>query len=371
MNLTTTTAKRPETFGDLTRDLLTWLGRNSFEAARSACIGAAFGYGCNIVLMAVVYDGFRKTSGGFVTGQNSLIDGTLLWTIASTVIFTLYGYRKSVGKERFNKLLKDFPSTLGQLVQKDGEQSRSHLLWGAGVTFVTSEFVSPALGATVAVTMAVSAPTLIGRFFTGFLLRVWSTIMSKLAPGKKNPIETAMSMTVAILGSCAAFLVAFFVKDAIAKFIFALLCLFFASRAGKGPTPSAKVLIIVFSALALRDVVAPWIALADDGGYWENGGGLMPWLSRGGLTDLAGWSVPGGIAGGVGGAIGSALGNVLGTYPEDESANEQSEKEESGTELPPEGEEESEEELPPEEEESGAELPPEGEEESEEELPPE
>ncbi|MBY0547277.1 MAG: hypothetical protein K2W95_08275, partial [Candidatus Obscuribacterales bacterium] len=40
-------------------------------------------------------------------------------------------------------------------------------------------------------------------------------------------------------------------------------------------------------------------------------------------------------------------------------------------ELPPEGEEESEEELPPEEEESGAELPPEGDEESEEELPPE
>ena len=312
--------KSPNTLRELVGDIVVWLQKNTAEATKSALVGMAFGYGANIFMMSFVYDGFRKTQGGFATGQNSLIDGALVWTIVSTVVFTLYGYRKSVGKERFNKIIAEFPGALGRLVGKDGDNARSHLLWGAGVTLVGSQVISPALGVTVAVAMTMSATSLVGRIIIGVLFRGWQSLMATFAPGKKNPIDTTMSMTVCILGSCAAFCLAFFLKDWLSKFVLAGVCLFIAAKSGnkpQGPTAhTLKCLAWLLASWGLHDLLSPLLALADDGGYWENRG-MSGWITSGGLINVAGWAVPGAVASGTGAAIGTGLGNVLGTYPPD------------------------------------------------------
>lgn len=301
---------------DLLRATSRWLCQNSTEAAKAALLGLTFGYVSNVVMMAVVYDGYRKTAGGFATGQNSLIDGSLLWMILSTVIFTLYGYRKSVGRERFYKALQDFPSAVDKLFGADGANARSHLLWGAGVTFVGSHFVSPALGLTVGMAMAASATSLIGRIVAGILFRAWSEVMNRVNPGKKNPLDTPLAMTICLMGSCAAFILAFLVKDFGVKIILALACFALALLRGKAKGQGSGLMCLgafLFLGL-LREVFGPMAASADDGGYWENGG-LIPWIMSGGIMNVLVWSIPGGAASGFGAVVGTGLGNVLGANP--------------------------------------------------------
>lgn len=139
-------------------------------------IGAAFGYVANVWLMAVKYEGSDVPAGSAATGQSNLISGGLFWGIASTVIFGIGGYWKSVGTQRFFQDIRGLPAAIGSIFRQDGNAARVHLLWGAAASLVASQVISPATGAMMAVGLLATVPSLLGRFISTFVFRIWSTV---------------------------------------------------------------------------------------------------------------------------------------------------------------------------------------------------
>ncbi|MEI6204335.1 MAG: hypothetical protein WCP68_20500, partial [Enhydrobacter sp.] len=141
----------PATVGQLWKAVLHWIGTNFWKSLTAAIVSGAVGYVANLVLMLIVYNGFHKTGNGPATGQGNLINGSLIWGLGSTVFFGLVGYRRAVGGERFWHDIRGLPALAQKLLHKDGRLAHVHLLWGAGLALLTILFVSPRLGAILAV----------------------------------------------------------------------------------------------------------------------------------------------------------------------------------------------------------------------------
>jgi hypothetical protein len=182
-----------------------WIAKNGPEAVKSAIIGAAIGYILNFGLAYFVFRGhanFDGASGIF----GSALHSSLFTGIISLVFFGLLGYRRSVGKERFWRDIRNIPATIGRLLRADGRAARVHLLWGAAASFAAMQLVSPWLGAAVAVGFLSTVPTVIGRVLSGLASRAFSSALGMVSPTRGKKLESPVGMAVGLLGSAAALL---------------------------------------------------------------------------------------------------------------------------------------------------------------------
>lgn len=201
----------PTTFWGLIKAAFGWLFSNAFEAITATLIGAVFGFLVNFCMLAFYFDGHRKVGNGIVVGSVNVINGSLIWFVLSTVIFSLYGYYRAAGKERFWKEIGQLPTCLLQIVTVDGGAARSHLLWGAGISLLGTQFISPALSGAVGLALVTSVPTILGRIISNFLFRVWSFIVGLVKPGRDLAAIGPMTMLVGIIGSAGALAIGFLV----------------------------------------------------------------------------------------------------------------------------------------------------------------
>jgi hypothetical protein len=312
---TQTRAALPDNAADFWTAITTWLRRNTKDAAISAMTGAIVGYAVNVYLMLVTYDGY-VVHGGFATSQGNFLSGALIWTLGSTIVFSLIGYRRAVGKERFWRDIQAFPATIESLFRRDGEMARIHLLWGATVSFLAMQFISPSLGVVIAAGLLSALPSVLGQILSTLLLRLWSTLAQSLAPAKGKPLVGPMTMIVGVMGACAALAVGFFITGSLMKLVLAFGCgaaaWALANRDGSAPKICLVFLIGALLWQWLRALLYPSMAMADDGGLWENGGNLISWWNSGQAGPLLTWAGGGGLAGAVGSAIGTAIGNIFG-----------------------------------------------------------
>jgi hypothetical protein len=240
MNSGATTQQRiavPTDLAGLARSVSSWLETNITQALFSALFGAILGYATNFLLLAFWYDGYQKSAGGIATGQGNIIAGSLFWMLASTILFTLVGYRRAIGKERFWREVRSLPATLGNLFREDGRAARIHLLWGAAISLIASQLISPCLAGVVAVGLLAAAPSLVGRIVSALLYRAWSLLVRRFAPTRGRPLNGPISMTVAIMGSAVALGIAFFVDAQIYRLGMAALCGVVAWRLASGHKP--------------------------------------------------------------------------------------------------------------------------------------
>src|SRR5438477_9582855 len=101
-------AHQPATVSDLVRGLTGWFRQNFRSAITSAIIGAVFGWIVNILLMMFTYSGYQYR-GGFATTKGNIAAGMFIWTLGSTLVFTLIGYWRAVGTQRFFREIVLFP----------------------------------------------------------------------------------------------------------------------------------------------------------------------------------------------------------------------------------------------------------------------
>lgn len=171
-----------------------WFTRNGVAAIQSSILGAAFGYGLNFGMSYLVFaGGFDGASGGLALFKSSLFCG-----IVSTIVFGLLGYRRAVGKERFWQTIRHAPKHIAMLVQRDGAAARVHLLWGAALSFVATQFISPWLGTAVALGFLFAVPSVVGRVLAAMLSRLWSSLVQSVAPTKGRRLEGSLGMLVGI-----------------------------------------------------------------------------------------------------------------------------------------------------------------------------
>lgn len=243
-----------------------WLRDNAQPAAVSAVLGAVLGYLLNVLLTHLVFRGpgaFDGSSGLF----SSLARSAVFCGICSSVAFGLIGYRLSVGSERFGQALRALPGNLGRLFRHDGQHARVHLLWGAAVSFMLMQIVTPLLGAALAVGLMTALPSLVGRALANLLARAFSQGAHALGPTRAIPLDRSLAMAVGMLGSALALVTGLVIVGAGMKLVLAAACAIAAIALARGtpPTTGAKVLLVAgLAALLAQGVFDPPLALAAD-----------------------------------------------------------------------------------------------------------
>ena len=289
-------------------------------AIAGAIVGAIISVIANSLILLYVYDGYHKMSyggslgaSGPATGEGNVVNGGLIWTIGSALVFTLLGYWWNVGTARFFKSLAGFPATLGLLLRRDGAAIRIHLLWGAVLSLATARWISPWLGGVMAVALITAIPSLIGRVLSALVMRIWYRLAGMIAPTRRRSLGPTAT-TVGILGAAIALAATVFIKDPSLQTLLAIVCAVLAVIISAQGTHKPAGTTLWLMAVALGGAVC--LALerslrADDGGLSENGGSLWNWLTTGGITQMIPAMVPAAVAGGVGAGIGAPLGLLV------------------------------------------------------------
>jgi hypothetical protein len=141
-----------------------WLRKNFVEALIVAVSGFLIGYVANFILMAFFLDGYNLYgSKAPATGAGNVRNGMLIWGLASSAAFGLFGYYRAVGKERFAASLRNFPNDVAGIFRADGSGMWAHLLWGVAISLLASQLISPWASVATAAVLATSALSPLGR----------------------------------------------------------------------------------------------------------------------------------------------------------------------------------------------------------------
>ena len=292
-----------------------WIKKNLPQTIISSVVAGVVGYVSNVWLMAVKYEGNQTPKGSPVTAKGNFFQGGLFWALLSSVLMGVVSYRRSVGKERFWSDVRSLPTVIANLVRAEGKAGRIHLLWGAATAMVASIFVSPALGAVLALGFLVSAPSVIGSILSSLLFRVWSTVVRKVAPTKASPTTGMTSMTVGLLGGAAALAVSFLVTGSTVKLVLAVGCAGarWCWRPGRPPAIVAVLLLLIAVGVVLADLLTAHRAFADDGGFAECGSKWNQWWTNcAGAGAVRRQALGGGAAASGGAILGGFAGNLAG-----------------------------------------------------------
>lgn len=304
------------TLGDVGRAMLVWLRRNVPTTVLFALIGAASAWLMNVYVIAQA-GGVNDTAGTVGTSKGNIGTGMLFWMLASSVVFGVGGYWRSVGTERFKRDVRAFPGTVAATVRTAGVHALGALLWGFAVALLASTLVAPSIAGVLGVGVALSIQSVLGRIASGLLMRVWSTVTTRLAPQRAAKPPPLAAMTVGLLGGAAALVLAFLVTSSTTKLILALAAVAAAvllpRLRGRG---SVALLFIVATALGLVILGFASEARADDGGPGDGCPATFgDWLNCPGTEKVLTSAGLGGLAGGIGAGLGTALGSALGGLP--------------------------------------------------------
>lgn len=260
------------TAGELLRSFPAWMKKNIGSTLISAVSGGVMGYISNVWLMAVKYEGSQVPAGAAAAGEGNLISGGLFWALASSLVFGIAGYWKSVGTKKFIEDLKGLPGVLASLFKRDGKAGQVHLLWGAATALLASVVISPAIGGILAIGILLAAPSVIGNIVSSLIFRIWSSLIRRIAPTRKHQTTGILSMTVGLIGAAAALAVTFLVTGMVVKLILAVVCAGVALLLSRQKPPAGvMVVMLVLVGMVLAQILSGGVALADDGGWIECG----------------------------------------------------------------------------------------------------
>ena len=310
------TAATPEpTVRSVAAQFPAWLLRNSREALISVVVAGVLGYLLSLWLLVVHYQGYlQATNGAPVPGAHNEVRGTVFWAILSVVLFGFYGYWRSVGTERLREDVASLPATLRSLFQSAGASARVYLLWGAGVTLLAEQLLSPAIGAALGVGLLAIIPGLLGRLVETVLLRAYAQVVARVAPTREHRPPPAASMSLAMVGGGGALLVGAIVDNRPVLVLAALGCGVAAFLLSRQAAPGTGLLLVAIIAAAWA--LVPALARATDGGYVECGSDPVRWLTHcQGNTEVLARSLLPAIASGVTGPLGLFLGYLSAAPP--------------------------------------------------------
>lgn len=312
----------PATFRELASAVKRSLLSNLPSTVVTAAVGAVIGYAANVLLIAGRYGGSNAPPGSPVTSNDNTITGGLTWTLGMMVLFSLFGYRRAVGAEVFWRDVRGLPKTIGRIFEDDGQDARSHLLWGLAAGLVASQFIAPWLGAVMATGVLLAVPTFIGLILAGLVQRVWGALAGRISPGRARALDRPLAAIVGLLGGAAALALGFVIQSPVIKLVLALAAAAGAMAAGRKPgAPGAGPAALLIWPAALGIVLGASPAFADDGDFAEcmvtlagvlSGEQTEQWLDCEGTTGIFVDAVKGAIAAAAGAAGGKAIGDLVG-----------------------------------------------------------
>ncbi|MEA2644921.1 MAG: hypothetical protein QOE92_4 [Chloroflexota bacterium] len=303
-----------ERIGRLWHGFLHYLNRDIKWALLFAGLGFAISWLANVVITAVVFDGFGKVPpGGPVTSPTTQVTGSIFWAIGMAILMGLLAYRRQVGGKRFWADLRGFPTSIVGLVRHDGQGALGHILWGFAGAMLAAAFISPAVGAMLGLGVLVLVTAVLRPLITGLIMIAWRKVIGALFPQRAAPPKE-LTLAVVLIGSVIALAATLGLPFWWMKLGLAIAAgvLAFVLTTRGAATPPAAAMLAVGALAALGAALASTAgAFASDGGWRECGTDVAAWLRCGG-PDVMKESLLAGAFGGFGGMFGGGVGGPLG-----------------------------------------------------------
>jgi hypothetical protein len=288
-----------------------WIRHSLPRTLLFGAVGFVVGWLCNVILLAVVYNGVGSAPpGGPALGPNNRAGGSVFWLLLPALISGLVSYRMQVGRERFRADIRGFPRSMVTLVRSEPSASTERLLWGFGGAMLVAALLAPALSGLFAMGALVLAGKLLRPVFGAAISGTYRATVARFAPTRQHP-PSEVALQVALLGSAIALLGGLLVTNPLAKLGLAVVAIAAAvlfNRRVPAARQAAVATLVIGGAVMLAMARASG-ALACDGGLADCGGSVTAWLACGAGPVLSFANQAAILAGG-----GSLLGGGVGGF---------------------------------------------------------
>ncbi|MFV2035193.1 MAG: hypothetical protein ACC631_08815, partial [Halocynthiibacter sp.] len=240
-------------------------------------------------------------------------EGKLFWRLAGGLLFGLAAYWHAVGTRRFWAGIFSLPQWLSKLFQENPRREMSFLLIGvaAGLYYVVEANYWIML--LVALALVFLATSRLVEYFVIVVALVWLKLAKTAGRTAARPFLYKSSVSAALLGIALTYLVLSLIGTGFPQAGFAIIAFVVALRLAIRPA-GAVISILTFLILALLLYFFGFgetaMALADDGGFSENGGTIDgAWNGDGSESakDASGEAALSGAQGAAGGAVAGDL----------------------------------------------------------------
>jgi hypothetical protein len=186
-----------------------WLGQNLAMAIVFGLSGAAAAFTLNYLLVR-----FGWVDPAAAPGSGEAAAKRALWlAFGSAVVGALGSYWWTAGTRRLLHAIARFPANIASLLTAAGGIAWVHLLWGAGIAFVVSVAISPAVGLAAGAVALIALPSVLGGIVSSFLFRVWSALVGLVSPVKRHPLDGAITTAIGLAGAVVALAGGFVLRD--------------------------------------------------------------------------------------------------------------------------------------------------------------
>ncbi len=248
-----------------------------------------------------------------LASKGNIISATVLWTLASTLIFSSIA-RKKQGKPGLLTSLKAVPGQMSEFVKINQKAAPAAILTGAGMALVIAGLMSGTSSLVLAIGVSALFASPLGKLVALLLRSTWNAVWQALGvKGKQLESHATIEGYLNMVGTACGFLLGIIlIWDSFFGLVIlgAAAAMMFSDR-DKGQGMPVMPIIIFFVALAyfLGDtglLTGGHLLLADDGGVAEAGGWANWWGSTG-----SGLAIALGVPPAFGAALGPALANAL------------------------------------------------------------
>ncbi len=295
-----------------------YIRANVWKMVAVGAIGYLIGWAWNVYVMAVRYDGYRVPKNSPVTGTNNIgLQPAVYWVVVPMILSAVVSYVITAGPSRSIADAKSLPRMLkGTFNGKEKSEFWRNLLWGFAGSMLFVVIIRGYISGAAALTLAFLLLTAMRSVLIAGLMMAWRWILRTFVPGKLGSMPSSLTMTVATVGSTAAFAVGYVISDTGIRFFVAIMAFLAAYLLGhrSASIASAAVWLIV-AAVAIWWFGLDGVALADDGGKAECGGQWSDWWGCTGSGTVRETAAVAGILSLIGSVTGFAGGAGLASGP--------------------------------------------------------
>lgn len=168
-----------------------WLAQHGRRALIAAGVGLVTAYVLNTLLLGVVLRRSQHLPGGPVVARSlqggagdvaGIGLGMGLYGLLALLISATVSYRLTVGRDRFRAELRELPTQLGLALRHDPTAALATLLTGAALAITSAAAIGPAITATVAAGLLLSARTPLGPLLASAATRALRPLHRRLLP---------------------------------------------------------------------------------------------------------------------------------------------------------------------------------------------
>jgi len=303
--------------------MLPWLRQRILWFVAFSATAAVISYFGNFYFIVWLNEGTEgMPPNGITLLPQSEAEGKLFWRFAGGLLFGVAAYWHAVGTRRFWTSIFSLPQWLSAMFRENPRREMSFLLLGVAASLYLVVEANYWIMLLVALALVFLAASRLVEYFVVVVALVWLKLAKTAGKTDARPFLYKSSVSAALLGVALTYLVLSLIGTGFPQAGFAIIVFVIGLRLAIRPAGTV-VSILTFLILALLLYFFGFgemaMALADDGGFTENGGTVDGAWNGEGSESVKSASGDAAISGAQGAAAGAVAGDLAASADDDKA----------------------------------------------------